>query len=620
MLAAATLVLGPSTAAAQPGPPDPGRVVIAVLPYGTTVEQIAENEELAPGVVSAGLGAVPVAQTFLDVSQGNRANEDLYDEELPRLYLRDGQVPARLWAKVVERAESAPANIVPGLLAASLTAAGVPVAAEADSGLATLMAVDRAGTVRIADPVTCRAGCGTGLSVFRARLAELPALVDHLGSGDLLIAFAAGARADQELLPAGIAGPGFEGNLTSAATRTDGVVTTTDIAPTVLDHLGVEVPDDMNGSEITSADTRDPVAVADLQEQLDSRPSRDVVALLPLAIWLALSGMAAIVWRRPGARIALRLLGLAAALGPLLLLLAAALDASTFVSTLLMGVGSVVAALAVDRLVPGYAGLALACGLTVGAYAVDVVVGSPLTSLSVLGPNPGYGVRFFGIGNELEAILTTLTLVGAGAALATRAGIERPVAAGWFAGIAVLATVAFAPGRFGADVGAAIVLGVGGATAAVLALGLSRGRAILVVAGGGALALAGLLLIDLALGGAHLSRSVLGAGQAGDVLDVLERRLTLMTHTFIHPVYPELLAAAVLVLGAGLVWHRRVLSWFGQAWPARSGFLGALAGVLVGTFANDSGSVLLVIGTIYLAISAAFFWATPGPRVAGRVR
>ena len=620
MLAAATLVLGPSTAAAQPGPPDPGRVVIAVLPYGTTVEQIAENEELAPGVVSAGLGAVPVAQTFLDVSQGNRANEDLYDEDLPRLYLRDGQVPARLWAKVVERAESAPANIVPGLLAASMTAAGVPVAAEADSGLATLMAVDRAGAVRIADPVACRAGCGTGLSVLRARLAELPTLVDHLGADDLLIAFAAGARADQELLPAGIAGPGFEGNLTSASTRTDGVVTTTDIAPTVLDHLGVEVPDDMNGSEITSADTRDPVAVADLQERLDSRPSRDVVALLPLAIWLALSGLAAIVWRRPGARVALRLLGLAAALGPLLLLLAAALDASTFVSTLLMGVGSVVAALAVDRLVPGYAGLALACGLTVGAYAVDVVVGSPLTSLSVLGPNPGYGVRFFGIGNELEAILTTLTLVGTGAALATRVGIERPAAAGWFAGIALLATVAFAPGRFGADVGAAIVLGVGGATAAVLALGLSRGRAILVVAGGGALALAGLLLIDLALGGAHLSRSVLGAGQAGDVLDVLERRLTLMTNTFIHPVYPELLGAAVLVLGAGLVWHRRVLAWFGQAWPARSGFLGALAGVLVGTFANDSGSVLLVIGTIYLAISAAFFWATPGPRVAGRVR
>ena len=35
-------------------------------------------------------------------------------------------------------------------------------------------------------------------------------------------------------------------------------------------------------------------------------------------------------------------------------------------------------------------------------------------------------------------------------------------------------------------------------------------------------------------------------------------------------------------------------------------------GFLVGTLANDSGSVLLVIGTIYLAITAGFFWATAG--------
>jgi hypothetical protein len=33
----------------------------------------------------------------------------------------------------------------------------------------------------------------------------------------------------------------------------------------------------------------------------------------------------------------------------------------------------------------------------------------------------------------------------------------------------------------------------------------------------------------------------------------------------------------------------------------------------VGTFVNDSGSVLLVIGTIYLGASIAFFWATPAP-------
>ena len=59
--------------------------------------------------------------------------------------------------------------------------------------------------------------------------------------------------------------------------------------------------------------------------------------------------------------------------------------------------------------------------------------------------------------------------------------------------------------------------------------------------GGGALALAALVAVDLVSGGAHLTRSVLGAGDAGDVLDVFDRRLRLMTRTFVHPVYPELL-------------------------------------------------------------------------------
>ena len=46
---------------------------------------------------------------------------------------------------------------------------------------------------------------------------------------------------------------------------------------------------------------------------------------------------------------------------------------------------------------------------------------------------------------------------------------------------------------------------------------------------------------------------MLGAGEPGDVADVLDRRLTLMVDTFVHPVYPELLAACALALVAGLL-------------------------------------------------------------------
>ena len=586
------------------------RVLIAVLPYGTSVERIAAEPELAPGVVSAGLGSVPVAQTFLDIGQGNRVNQTLYDGDLPRLYLRDGEVPPRLWQRVIERAESAPAKIVPGLLASTVLDAGLSVRAEVDSGLSTLTVVDRNGEVLASPRSQCERACPAGLTMMRALPGELSGLLDSLGPNDLLIALAAGARGDQVLLPVGFAGPGFAGNLTSASTRTDGVITTTDLAPTILDAFGVDVPDEINGSVVTSAGDRDPAEVADLQDQLESRPSRVPVALAPLGIWLVLTALASILWRRRGARVALGLLGPAAAIAPAMLLLAAAFDTSTLASALLVAIGSPALALAAVRSLGHLRALALACAITVGAYAVDVVVGSPLTALSVLGPNPGYGVRFFGIGNELEAILTALALVGTGAGLASAGALASRTVAITFVAVAALATLAFAPGRFGADVGAAIVLGAGAGTAAVLALGIERRKAIAIVVGGGVLALASLFAIDLVLGGAHLSRSVLGAGDAGDVADVFTRRLRLMSDTFIHPVYPELLAASALLLVAAIVRRRTVLAWFGDPrGPAACGFLGAAAGVLVGTFANDSGSVLLVLGTIYLAITAGFFWA-----------
>jgi hypothetical protein len=610
MLAAATL--WPESSRAQDE--DGRRVVVAVLPYGTTVTQIAKFGDLAPGVISAGLGPVSVAQTFLDVGQGNRVNQKLYDGDLPRLYVSDGRVPTRLWERTLRRAESAPADIDPGLLGSTLGDAGIPVAAEDDSGLSTLMAVNRAGAVRIVGIERCVTDCGDGLSVMRARLRELRTIAMSIGPDDLLIAIAVGQPAEQELLPAGIKGPGFEeGNLTSASTRTEGIVSSIDLAPTILEHFGVEVPSEVKGAEITTSGERDAEAVDELQAQLDTRPSRELVALLPLAIWLAACGVAALIGRRRAAAVALRHFALACAWAPLTLLAAAAVDASTLASALGVGLGSLVLALASDRLVGGWAALALACAVTVGAYAVDVVTGSSLTALSVLGPNPGAGVRFFGIGNELEAILTPLALIGAGAWLSTRRNLAPGTAAIWFGAIAALAAAAFAPGRFGADVGAAIVLGVGGATAAVLALGLERRKALAVVVGGGVLGLAALFAVDAALGGAHLSRSVLGAGEAGDLLDVLDRRLTLMFSTFTAPVYPELLALTVVLLAVGIVRRDAVLGWFGDAWPARCGFLGALVGILVGSVANDSGSVLLVIGMIYLGATAAFAWAL-GPR------
>ena len=64
--------------------------------------------------MSAGLGTVPPEQTYLDIGQGNRVFDSLYDAR-PAAELR--RATARAGGEAVgERAESAPADIVPGLL------------------------------------------------------------------------------------------------------------------------------------------------------------------------------------------------------------------------------------------------------------------------------------------------------------------------------------------------------------------------------------------------------------------------------------------------------------------------------------------------------------------------
>ena len=61
------------------------------------------------------------------------------------------------------------------------------------------------------------------------------------------------------------------------------------------------------------------------------------------------------------------------------------------------------------------------------ATGVDMLFGSPLTALSLLGPSPGLGARFFGIGNELEATIGAMLPLGAGAAVT--APRRRPIRA-----------------------------------------------------------------------------------------------------------------------------------------------------------------------------------------------
>ncbi|HET7574758.1 MAG TPA: hypothetical protein VFJ99_06555, partial [Solirubrobacterales bacterium] len=119
-IALALLLVAASAAAAK----SPRTARLVWLPPETTVSQLAAAG-LSPGLMSPGLGTVPAEQTYLDITQGNRVFDSLYDQDLPKL-----QGDCSAWRRQVEvRAETAPADIVPGLLSSTLAEAGVDVRA-----------------------------------------------------------------------------------------------------------------------------------------------------------------------------------------------------------------------------------------------------------------------------------------------------------------------------------------------------------------------------------------------------------------------------------------------------------------------------------------------------------
>jgi hypothetical protein len=566
-IALVLLLAAPPGAAAK----DPTPVQLVLLPPATTVAELADAG-YSPGLMSAGLGTVPAAQTYLDIGQGNRVFDSLYDEDLPE----PGRGSAGWWRAVRERAESAPADIVPGLLESTLRKNGVPP------------------------------------RLFRQTASNRPPAPS---SDETVIAIARPTGSSDVPLPIGIAGAGFDGNLTSGSTRIDGYVLSTDVAPTILDHFGVPIPSEMSGQPIEAVGTVDPAAI----EALGARMAvishrRGPVVGLNVVIWLLGLGLAALLSRGRLARPATRVVGLALVYLPLVLLFGAALEAGETAERLLVLLLAPLLAGATLLVLRGYRALAVASGLTALAYAIDLVAGSPLTSLSLLGPNPGLGVRFYGIGNELEALLAVLVTAGAGAGLAGFAATaSRRASAIAFLGVGLLAAAVFAAGRFGADVGAAIVFPVGAAVAAVTVAG--RGRRPLLIAAVAAplLVLALLALVDLVSGAnAHLTRSVLDAGGLGDLADVAQRRLQLSAHSFARPV---LLYFLPLVLAAALIAYlrrERLQAWLRGVPAVRAGLTGALAATVVGTLANDSGALVLEVGAAYLLVYTGFAWAENG--------
>jgi hypothetical protein len=582
-------------------------VELVFVPSSTTVSEFAKAG-FSPGLMSAGLGTVMPEQTYLDIGAGNRVFNSLYDHEI-------GPAPeavgaCRSWFnQAVERAESAPDEIEPGLMVERLEGGSVVVFG-AGASACPLGIMPRGGGF-----VGSLREANRGLlSVTEGSLTEAAALARKAGPQQIVIAISTPTDKSDEPIPMGIAGKGYDGDLTSDTTRTNGYVLSTDIAPTILEFFGLPVPDEMTGQAIRTEGSVDPGAIETRGARMAVVSTRrgPVIGYTLLA-WVLATLLVVLLTRGALASLGVRLLGLSVVYLPVLLLVGAALEPSQYPEMLVVMIGAPLLAGLTLAALRDYRALAVASAVTIGAYALDAILGSPLSALSLLGPNPALGVRFYGIGNELEALLSVVIVGGIGAGLAGFAPRLSPGrSAIVFLVIGLVCAGIFASGKFGADVGAAIDFPMGVAVAALVITG-GRRRWIFLVILVPLIVVALLALADLVTGAnSHFTRSVLDAGGLHSLGDTAQRRLEQTARSFVRPI---LLVALPLVAIAVLVatWRRATLaSWVRDVPAMRAALIGAVVATVVATLANDSGALLLEIGAAYLLVFLGWAWAEAG--------
>jgi hypothetical protein len=461
--------------------------------------------------------------------------------------------------------------VVPGLELANLRALEtrgavgllVPAAGPTTSG-----ADARAALVRgaVSDSLRGERPSGTPLLTFETAAtppSSGPAIVLGLPSG--------GPQLNDSRYPIAVIGRGYKGILVSSSTRIPGLVSIADIAPTALGSKGA----------LRSQSEAAPTAhILELDQRIrDNRVSGRAASILAALLIVLLAYLV------PGSAV----LGFAAALAANLVFGAAGIS-EPWVVILGFGLAVALGAPLLARVVRSATAVGLVLAAVVLAYLIALGVDGTAVSLAPLGPTQNS--RFYGISNQLEAMLLVPALASA-ALLLPRFG---PVA---FVVVALVSLVAIAGDRFGADGGGAIVLGVGYAT---LAVTLARGGRRAFVAGFAAAAAVVALLvgIDAATGGSsHVTRAVRRGpvSLAGDLRD----RATLSFDRAVIHWYTALIVC--VALGTLLLLAARLL---------RAGVLNrdravalALAGAtLVSLVVNDSPVEVAVAGLVgFVAVS-----------------
>lgn len=451
-------------------------------------------------------------------------------------------------------------------------------------------------------------------SALRRTDALLGRVAAHLRPGTLLLVVAPLPPKSPWALPPMVAsGAGVRhGTLYSVSTKRVGLVTLTDVAPTVLASLGASTPTGMIGAPLRYHTA--PVDLAHLRRQNSVANAREGL-YYPLSS-MFLGGQAifyffalfALRYHPDQARVWARFGVTAIAAWPLATYLDRAIPGvNTWrgapAEVVIWSLAFLAAAVATRARRHALSPLAWISGVTLILLLADVAAGARLEMSSILGYSPYTAARFTGIGNTTLGLLAACAIVTATVHIyaSDRPDQARLVACG---GLVVVLSAAMLP-MLGNKVGSIFTLLPSfGLLAQLLygrrlsykVIGLTALATIAVLA-----LMAGLDLLRPAAQRTHLGRFAADLLHGDNtatttVLRKLQTNLRVSQSTVWLWMIPIAILVALVVLVIGQGW--RDLTPLGS--PLRAGLYGLLAAAAFGWLTNDSGVIVPALTVVYV--------------------
>lgn len=410
-------------------------------------------------------------------------------------------------------------------------------------------------------------------------------------------------------------GPGFDAGTTlvSASTRETGFVALTDVAPTILEFMGIERPASMLGRPFVAEERSGDLVAWSVELDRESTFAHSVqadvattfvifqIVIYVIALMLLRRRERASVRSSDRLTKALGWAGLAVVAFPLATYLANPIDSHRIGLT-----GFAFVLIAIDILLVVAASLLLKAqlerllaitGATVLVMVADLIWLDTLQLNAVFGNSPIIAGRFSGLGNIAFSILGATSLI-TGALLVHRWPGRRGVLAG-VAVLFIVTVIADGAPQLGSDVGGILALVPALALTWLLLAGKRPTGKMLIAVGVAAVVALGLFLVaDLARppsSRTHLARLYEDVrARGGEVfVDTIGRKIKTNLRVFRSTIWTYLVPPALAVIAWLLLRPRGRWAELALTFPRlRAGLIGGLLLAVLGFSVNDSGIVV----------------------------